>query len=345
MKRIISIFLIISMIVLCTSCGTKQAKKEPYSTSFECFDTVCKLTIYDKKPKKELDKIATKLTDICIECDGLFNMSDNSHYYDQSEGKTFGFGEDYCDIAYWGIKYGKLTDGALDITIDPIVKLWNINGVNFKVPSDSDIKDKLKLVDYKKIEDGGNLYTIDKNQTIDLGAIAKGYVTDRLIEELDRYKVKSALIDLGGNIYAYGSKEGKPFKVGIKKPFSKDELSATVNAKDKAVITAGIYQRYKKYKGKIYSHIMDPKTGRPVDNDLNSVTIISNNPAKATADDYSIACVAADAYSTACMVMGLDKGMKFVNNTKDIEAVFIDKDNKLHLSKGLEMKGDEINIK
>ena len=214
-------------------------------------------------------------------------------------------------------KYSKLTDGALDITIDPIVKLWNINGDNFKIPSDSDIKEKLKLVDYKKIDDEGNMYIIEKNQSIDLGAIA----------------------------YAYGSKEGKPFKVGIKKPFSKDELSATVNAKDKAVITAGIYQRYKKYKGKIYSHIMDPKTGRPVDNDLNSVTIISNNPAKATADEYSIACVAADAYSTACMVMGLDKGMKFVNNTKDIEAVFIDKDNKLHLSKGLEMKGNEINIK
>ena len=146
-------------------------------------------------------------------------------------------------------------------------------------------------------------------------------------------KIKSAIIDLGGNIYAIGSKKGKPFKVGIEKPFSHGKLIATVKAKDTSVITAGIYQRYKKKDGKIYSHIMDPKTGKPVDNDLNSVTVISKD------------ATAADALSTGFMVMGLEKGLALANSTDGVEAVFIDKNNTLHLTDGLIQEGKEISLK
>lgn len=332
MKRFICLISILSILITCTSCSIKKAEYKPYSTSFECFDTRCTITLYDEKPTKKLEKIADKLTSICIECDELFDMAPN-RYRNISSGKIFGYSEYYPDIASHAIKYSKLTYGAFDITISPIVKLWNIQSEDFKIPKDSQIKKKLKLVNYKRIKDGGNLYTIDKNQTIDLGAIAKGYVTDVLVDELKNNKIKSAIIDLGGNIYAHGSKNKSPFKIGIKKPFRGSNLSATVLAKDTSVITAGIYQRYKKVKGKIYSHIMDPKTGRPVDNDLNSVTVISKN------------ATAADALSTGFMVMGLDKGMKLANKTKGVEAVFIDKDNKLHLTNGLNIKKGIITIK
>ncbi len=352
MRRIISIILTLSILVSCTSCGLKKAENEPYSTSFQCFDTVCRITIYDKKPKKDLEKICDKLEKKCKHYDSLYNLDDSRYSVEFNNGdgsiiykegvhfsnkknavRVIGFGEE-DEPLYDSIKYSKMTDGAFDVTIAPLVKLWNINGKDFKIPSDKQIKKQLKYVDYKQIDDSpGNYYLLTKMGSIDFGGIAKGFVSDLLLNELKKSKIKSALIDLGGNIYTHGKKNNSLFKVGIKKPFSNNELSATVKAKDKAIITAGIYQRYHKINGKIYSHIINPKTGYPIDNDLNSVTVISDNG------------TAADALSTGFMVMGLKKGMALANKTKNIEAVFIDKDNKLHLSNGLKMKGNEINIK
>lgn len=334
MKRFLSIILIISIALLCVSCGSKKAKKEPFSTSFECFDTVCSLTVYDNITKADFDKLSKSIIDRCKIYDDNFNKNKKDSITSKlNENKFLRLYDDNLEIMNDSVEYGRKTNGNFDITVSPIVDLWNINGDKFKKPNDNQINNCLKFVDYKQIKFDGDTVQLTKAGSIDLGAIAKGFVSDKIVELLKFANVKSAIIDLGGNIYAYGKKGNGMFNVGIKKPFGKDELSATVKVSNKAVITSGIYQRYKEYKGKIYSHIMNPKTGYPVDNDLNSVTIISDNS------------TAADAYSTACMVMGLDKGMKFVNKAKDIEAVFIDKDNKLHLSKGLEMKGDEINIK
>lgn len=352
MRRIISLLLTLIIIVTCSSCGFKKAENKPYSITFQCFDTICSITIYDEKPKKDLEKIADKLEKKCIHYDSLYNLDDSRYSveFHNSDGsftyiegvhfsnkknavRTIGFGEE-DEPLYDSIKYSKMTDGAFDVTIAPLVKLWNINGKDFKIPSDKQIKKQLKYVDYKQIDDSpGNYYVLTKMGSIDFGGIAKGFISDLLVTELKENKIKSALIDLGGNIYTYGKKNNSLFKVGIKKPFTNNELSATVKAKDKAIITAGIYQRYHKKDGKIYSHIINPKTGYPINNDLNAVTVISDNG------------TAADALSTGFMVMGLKKGIALANKTKNIEAVFIDKDNNLHLTDGLKRDGKEITIK
>ena len=334
MRRIISFILLLSMIVICCSCGAKKAKNEPYSNSFRAFDTMCSYTIYDDLSKKDLEDIRKKIQSTCFDYDYAFDKyTPNSFVKKLNQNKHEIVDGDNLEILKKSIEYSEKTDGAFDITISPLVDLWAINTNHFRVPREAQILKLLPKVGYKQINIKGHTAHLTQLGSIDLGAIAKGFVADKLVKELKDMGVKSAIIDLGGNIYAIGSKEGKPFKVGINKPFGNGELSASVKVKDTSVITSGVYQRYKKQGDKIYSHIIDPKTGRPIDNDLNSVTVISKN------------ATAADALSTGLMVIGLDKGMKLANKTKDIEAIFINKENKLYLTDGLVQKGKEITIK
>ena len=334
MRRYICLILVLSMMTCCCSCGTKKVQNKPYSTTFRCFDTMCSLTVYDNISQKDFEELRKIFTSRCNQYDYKFSKTMPGSFVKKlNSNKFFTADKESKDILKKSIEYSELTNGRFDITISPIVDLWRINSTNFNVPNKSQINQMLKLVDYKQIKFDGDTVQLTKTGSIDLGAIAKGYITDKLVDMLHAAKVKSAIVDLGGNIYAYGSKNNKPFRIGIKKPFGNGELDGFIKVKDQAVITAGIYQRYKKENGKIYSHIMDPNTGYPVDNDLNSVSVISKN------------ATAADALSTGLMVMGLDKGMKLANKTDDIEAIFIDKNNKLHLTDGLVQKGNEITIK
>ncbi|MBR2190860.1 MAG: FAD:protein FMN transferase [Eubacterium sp.] len=334
MKKKISYLLIITTMMCLCSCGCFNDGNEPYKTSFKSFDTMCSITIYDKKTSDEYDNIQRNIKTACTKFNYSFDKYiPNSFVRNFNNTKHKIAKNDNYDILKRSIELGEKTNGSFDITISPIVELWGVNTNHFKIPTDEEIKEALAKVNYRQISLNGNNVRLTGGGSIDLGAIGKGFVADKLVESLKNSNVKSAIIDLGGNIYAIGSKKGKPFKVGIEKPFSNGKLIATVKAKDTSVITAGIYQRYKKKDGKIYSHIMDPKTGKPVDNDLNSVTVISKD------------ATAADALSTGFMVMGLERGMALANSTDGVEAVFIDKNNNLHLTNGLIQNGREISLK
>ncbi|MBR2213298.1 MAG: FAD:protein FMN transferase [Eubacterium sp.] len=334
MKRLISLILVVSVLITCTSCGVKKDENKPYSASFKCFDTIVSLKVLDNIRSKDFEEVRKVFMSRCNQYDDKFSKTRFGSFVKKlNKNKFFSADKECIEILKDSIKYSNLTDGNFDITVSPIVDLWGIDTSHFKIPNKLKIKKYLNLVDYKQIHFDNNTVHLTKAGSIDLGAIAKGNVTDKMVELLKYMKVKSAIIDMGGNIYAIGSKDGKPFNVGIHKPFSNGELSATVKIKDSAVITAGIDKRYKKRNGKIYPHIIDPKTGYPIDNDLNSVTVISKN------------ATAADALSTGFMVMRLEKGLKLANKTKEIEAVFIDKDNKLHLTDGLKQDGKNITLK
>ena len=336
MRRKICFILLLSISLCCCSCSAKKANNQPNSASFKCFDTICTVTIYDKMTKKDFRVVFNYIKDKCntFDHDYFSKTKENSFVSNLNKYKEYDAYEKYVrDILNQSTSISKKTNGAFDITISPIIDLWDIQNKNASIPSDKKINKELKLVDYSQLSIKQEIAKLNKNGSIDLGAIAKGFVTDELLKDIKSNDIKSMILDFGGNIYVRGKKNNKDFKVGIKRPFGNGELSAIVKTHDKAVVTSGIYQRYKKVDGKIYSHIMDPKTGRPVNNDLYSVTVISDNS------------TTADALSTGLMVMGLDKGMKLANKTDDIEAVLIDKNNKLHLTDGLVQKGKEITIK
>ncbi len=204
-------------------------------------------------------------------------------------------------------EYKTLTDGAFDISIKPVVDLWNIKNGGY-VPDDSEIAEALSLTGDVNINE--EKISLTKNgMQIDLGGIAKGYVGDRVREVLLSYGVGSAIADLGGNIVTIGKNGRNAWLVGLQKP---DEQRGTtfakIKAEDKVVVTSGGYERYFEKDGKKYHHIIDPATGENPDNNVLSVTII--------AEDGTLA----DALSTACFIKGKDEGILLAEKS-GVEAV------------------------
>ena len=188
------------------------------------------------------------------------------------------------------------------------------------------------MVDYRDVSlEGDEIRFAKEGMQLDLGAVAKGYIADRIKDYLLEQGVESAIIDLGGNILCVGSRPGgDPFRIGLQRPFaSHSETVATVEITDKSVVSSGIYERYFEEDGVLYHHILNPETGYPYDNGLVSVTIISDES------------VDGDGLSTSCFALGLEKGMELINSLPDVQAVFITEDGELHFSEGFE---DELTV-
>lgn len=224
------------------------------------------------------------------------------------------------------IEYSNICDGKFDITVCPVSSLYDFN--NKVLPDDTAIKEALKKIDYRKIEISENKVKLENGQ-LDLGAIAKGYITDKVVEFLKANGVERATVNMGGNVYCYGDKE---MSIGIRKPFS-DEIAATIVYGEATFVTSGIYQRYIEKDGKIYHHIIDAATGYGIENDLSSVTIIGSGSADA------------DALSTVCMLLGSQTATQLIENTKNVEAVFIFRDNSIKVTSGLTVSGGIIRAK
>ncbi len=193
-------------------------------------------------------------------------------------------------------KISRFTNGAFDITVAPLMEIWGFRDKNYKVPGEGEIREALKNVGYNKLS---------PDTEYDFGAIGKGYAGDRAREILLERGVSSGILSLGGNVHAVGAKpDGSMWKVGIQNPDGEGYIGY-VNIEDKAVVTSGGYERYFESAGKKYSHIINPKTGRPADGDIKSVTVISENGALA------------DALSTAFYVMGSEETKKLCKNSEN----------------------------
>lgn len=226
-----------------------------------------------------------------------------------------------------GLEYGGLSEGGFDITICPVSSLWDFTSEEKKVPEQELLEDAISYVDYQKvsIEDAKNYVEFAMpGMQLDLGGIAKGYIADRLKDYLMEGGVTRGIISLGGNILCIGKKsEEDKFQIGIQQPFGdRNETVAAIWAEDVSVVSSGVYERYFEIDGKLYHHILNPKTGYSYDNDLIGVTIVS----KESADG--------DGLSTTVFALGLEKGMELIESSEDVEAMFISKDEKMHYSGG-----------
>ncbi|XME02926.1 FAD:protein FMN transferase [Lachnospiraceae bacterium C1.1] len=297
------------------------AKTEPVSKTEFMLDTVCYITLYDKNDPSIIED-AFKLGK---EYENLFSATvEGSDVYriNEADGETVEVSEDTIELIKTSIKYGDLTNGAFDITIYPISKMWDFTGENPSVPDEADIKEALKHVNYKNIsidEEKNTVTLLDSEAMIDPGAIGKGYIADKMKEYIVSKGVKSAIINLGGNVLTIGeSTEKRPFKIGIRKPFADEsEMATAVEANDKSVVSSGSYERYFIENGRLYYHILDPKTGYPADGGLSGITIISDKS------------VDGDALSTSCFILGYDKAIELLKGIKEekIGAIFIADDN------------------
>ncbi|NLL36073.1 MAG: FAD:protein FMN transferase [Fretibacterium sp.] len=203
----------------------------------------------------------------------------------------------------------KLTGGSFNPLVGPLTRLWKINKReqgDYTLPTQASLDDVLPLVRIENLSfvSPDQVFLRQKGCTLDLGGIAKGYASLKIARHLASQDIRSALIDLGGNIFALGAQpDGSPWKIGVRNPLDPGgDPIAALAVKDAAVITSGSYERYRIVDGKRYSHLFNPATGYPVENDLRSATVVSPN------------ATLADALATALMVMGLDRASDFLES-------------------------------
>lgn len=314
MKRLSRLVLL--CLLLSILCGCSITTKEPLSKTGFYFDTVITITLYDSKDEELLNTCF----DYCKDFENLVSRtiptSDTSRI-NTSAGSSVTVSDTTIELLEKGIEFGELTDGAFDITIAPLMELWDVKNNPGTVPSEVDITEALSHVNYKNILIEGNTVTLtDPEAAVDLGGIAKGYMADQLKEYLLSKGVTSAIINLGGNVLTIGEKpDGVAFNIGIQKPFDKQNATITsVQVKDTSVVTSGSYERYFKVNDVIYHHILDTNTGYPCDNELLSVTLLSDES------------IDGDALSTACFALGLEEGQKLIESLEGIDAIFVTDD-------------------
>ncbi len=324
-------------IILTTGCNTinsndgKTDSNTPISKNAFKLNTIVTITIYDSRDESLLDGALA----VCDEYEQLYSRTlETSELYKLNNGllenvnnnkSSWYVSDKLADILDKGLYYSKLTGGAFDITVEPVTSLWDFPAENPVVPAPAVIKEAVTRVGYKNLSLEGNTVTFKKDQMgIDLGAIAKGYIADRIKEYLVEQGVKSAMINLGGNVLCVGGKPaGDAFKVGIQKPFAdRNEVAAIMEIKDLSVVSSGVYERYFIKDNTLYHHILDPSTGYSYDNGIISTTIISKKS------------VDGDGLSTSCFALGLEEGMELINSLEDTNAVFITEDYVLHYSEG-----------
>ena len=309
---IISCAVLLIVLAAIITAFLSDSEKAPVKETRFMLDTVCSITIYDggKTAREVLDGAF----DLCAEYDRLLSTTISSSdvfRINHSHGRPVDVSEDTAELLSRALKYCSISGGEFDITIYPAKSLWNFSGEKDIIPSSDELKKASELIDYTRLNITGNTVTLPDGMGIDLGAIAKGFIADKIAGYLRKYHVTSAIIDLGGNVYALGCKpDGSDWKVGIRKPFH-DTQAYTVNVSDASVVTSGIYQRYFERDGIIYHHILRSSDGMPCDTGLYSVTIISKS---------SEQC---DALSTVCMLLGYEKSLPVLAQYSDVRAVFI----------------------
>lgn len=300
-------------------------------------DTYMEFTAYGKNSEKAVDAAIEEVQKL----DAMLSAENSkSEVYALNEQGNLQATDDLAELILRGKEIYQETDGLFDDTIYPVMKLWGFPTGNYHVPTAVEVQKKLALVDGNKVEiqtrdsdekgssskEKANFITLGADQQIDFGGIAKGYTGQKLAELFQEYGVSSALVSLGGNIQAIGTKpDGSSWKVGIRDPKGgQQDYIGVLSVENQAVVTSGGYERYFEEDGETYIHIINPRTGYPADGDLLSVTIVSKDG------------TLADGMSTALYIMGYEKACQFWRqHREEFNVILVTDDGKIHISENL----------
>lgn len=302
MKKIILLILCVFFLSGCSSNGKKE--RQMFS-----MDTHIIMNVYGRCSEETLDKAEVEIERI-NEKFGIANIDKTFSSPDEETKALLKTAQD--------IKIG--TDGAFDINIAPLMRIWGFYSSQFS-------EKKHRIPTQSEIDEAKN--AAQTGMYIDLGGIAKGYCADRVAEILKSDGVESAVLSFGGNVALIGKPVlDEKWAVGIQSPFD-EGVCATIFANDTSVVTSGDYMRFFEKDGKRYHHILNPATGYPVENELTSVTVITEDG------------VYADALSTALFVMGKEKAESYWRNVGDFEMVLITKDGNIYYTDGVDISSDQ----
>lgn len=311
-------------IILFASCSQEKPQFE------QLLGTICSVNLFEDGKKEVYDEIFARLKEIENEFSVDKKHSDLFRVNSRGFVEPVTVGENVFSVLDVSLQLSELTAGSFDVSVQPLVNLWNINSSMPHLPSKEELEEVLPLINYKNIvvnPKNRSIRFLKEGMGIDFGGIAKGYAADEVIKICKKHGVRRAIIDLGGNIYVYGQKSNKKlWNVGIKNPEHPDSVPLIrVSVPQTSVVTSGIYERYFDVGMERYHHIFSPFTGLPVDNELLSVTVICENS------------MLADGLSTAFFVLGEKKSRELIRKLSkifnlDISAIFIKKNHEISFS-------------
>lgn len=342
MKRITKIAGVIVVLIAAALLSGCSGKAEPVSKDGYYLDTICTVSVYRMSDGNEVKDASEMKDDAEAAIDASFDLckeledtlsrtregSDVSRI-NSANGEWTDVSTTTRELIQKGMEYSHASDGAFDITVGGVTKLWDFHAAEgeAKVPDEAELAEAVKHINYRNIAiEGDRIRLTDPETEIDLGGIAKGYIGDRMAEILEDQGVVSAVINLGGNVICIGGKtDADDFAIGVETPFSdRSEIIGKVDVRDKTLVTSGVYERRIEVDGKTYHHILDTKTGWPAATDLDAVTLIA--PKGMSCD--------IDALSTTCLILGADKGLERIEETDDIEGIFVLSNGEIRTTKG-----------
>lgn len=326
MKRFLSFLLCLALL---SGCSARPPEAEPVQTQFFSMDTVMTIRVYDgggeealqaaRREVERLDKLLSR-TDPDSRISAL-----NAH---AGDGTMVRLEPEVTGLLAFAKSVSGLLPGDFDITIAPVMDAWGFTTEERQVPSDEALAAALALTDCAQltVDEGASAARLERaGMEVDLGAVAKGFTAARAEAVLREGGVRSALLDLGGNITAIGSKaDGSPWQVAVKDPQDTGEALCVLSLSDQTASTSGGYERYFEEDGVVYHHIIDPGTGFPAQSGLRSVTVVSR--------DHMLA----DALSTALFVAGPEEALDFWRSREDFELVLCADDGRVIVTEGLE---------
>lgn len=300
-----------------------EQKNIPATREIFAMDTVMTFTAYGKNGEAAVDAAVEEVQRL----DALLSTGDENSEVSRVNAAGFGtVSGDTAAILKAALSAYESTGGLFDCTIYPLMRLWGFADGNYRVPRAEEIAEALALADASKVELSEDSVTLGAGQQIDLGGIAKGYTSARVMEIYREKGVTSGMVSLGGNVQTLGAKpDGSSWRIGIQDPDgATGEILAVLATRDRAVITSGGYERYFEEDGKTYIHILDPRTGYPAESGLKSVTIVS--------EDGTLA----DGLSTALYIMGLEEAEAFWSARADaFDMILISDDGVMHVTEGI----------
>lgn len=344
-KKLVFLLFLNVVLLLLVACNKENEKEDENQTPPQAETTLMEepaerreflmgtyivLRVYDEGKEEALDDAVARIEELDKKLTSNGPGSEIDAINQAAGEKAVEVSDDVFPLIETAEKYSAIPNSGFDYTIGPITDLWRIGFDDARVPEPEEIEKALPLVNHEKVKldlDQQTVFLTEEGMRIDLGAIAKGYIADEVMEVLLDQGVTTAIIDLGGNVVIMGdspTRDTGGFNVGVQNPDStRGDIVGSINLKNKSIVTSGIYERYIEKEGKTYHHLMNPDTGYPFDNDLAGVTVIT---------DHS---VDGDALSTVVFGLGLEEGLDFVNSQEDIEAVFISTDEEIYTSDGI----------
>ena len=320
-RKILCYLLTAAILILCGGCSAEKGIQKLSEVGFY-LDTVITLTAYTedgqvlKGAMEECGRYEQMLSRT-IEGSDVWRIN-------HADGDPVEVSDDTAAILRCAAKISEKSGGAFDITIAPASTMWDFTSGKAELPDTEALAAAAALVDYSKVRVEGNTVTLPKGMMIDLGGIAKGYIADRVKAYMQERGVEHAILSFGGNIVAIGKKpDGTDWKVGIQdidKPTG--EYMLVVANTGGSTVTSGIYERGFEIDGVRYHHLLNPKTGWPEQNELASVTILSEGSMEG------------DALATAAFILGREKGLELIESLPGVEAVFIDRNRQVTYSSG-----------